>query len=620
MREALALRDLHFGYGREAAVRGVSLRLEEGDCYGFLGHNGAGKTTVMRLCLGLLRPSRGEVRIFGIDPAKNRRRANALLGALIERPGFHAHVSARQNLVLLARLQGMARRLAPVEADRVIEAVGLADASSRRVGTFSMGMRQRLGIAQALLGKPRLLLLDEPTNGLDPEGIAELRALLQRLTRDEGCAIMLSSHQLAELDGLCSKVGVLREGSMVIEGDLDSLRQKVGVRHVVTGSPIEDLQRELEARQLTPSRDGDRLLVDIGNTPAAEVTRTLATKAQLTSFAPEQATLERIYLHAANEPASSKPTSSPEVEPPAVGVASEPAPTPNLGRSDRARRRAFAYEAATLLRRRSTLPLLLVPCAVSAFGVFRYRNGVRDGLALVEAGEQFSADAGSGYLATAQGLQTATPVLAIALLWLSSQSIAGDLNADTLRNALIRSLRRRDMLFGKVFVLLAMLIVAWLALLATTIAASWSSVGFGDLEEVTRFGDRELLATAAEVWPTMLVTTTHMLLPLGAIVMLGAAASALAKRPALALAISGLFVLLPEIARGAAGERAGWLLTSHLPLAWRDDSALNYLAAVSRGAADAVWVWADQATTAPIAWLVAATLLLGALIARLRVR
>ncbi|MFT7535573.1 MAG: ABC-type multidrug transport system ATPase subunit, partial [Hyphomicrobiaceae bacterium] len=197
MNEALALRDLHFGYGSRAAVRGVSLQLQAGDCYGFLGHNGAGKTTVMRLCLGLLRPARGSVRIFGIDPSSDRRRANSLVGALIERPGFHLHVSARQNLVALARLQGIAKRLANAEVGRVIECVGLNEAMNRKVGTFSMGMRQRLGIAQALLGKPRLLFLDEPTNGLDPEGIADLRALLHRLTREEGTAIMLSSHQLA---------------------------------------------------------------------------------------------------------------------------------------------------------------------------------------------------------------------------------------------------------------------------------------------------------------------------------------------------------------------------------------------------------------------------------------
>ena len=614
--EALALRDLHFGYGSRAAVRGVSLQLQAGDCYGFLGHNGAGKTTVMRLCLGLLQPSRGSVRIFGIDPSRERRRANSLVGALIERPGFHLHVSARQNLVALARLQGIAKRLANAEVGRVIECVGLNDAMNRKVGTFSMGMRQRLGIAQALLGKPRLLFLDEPTNGLDPEGIADLRALLHRLSRDEGTAIMLSSHQLAELDGLCNRVGVLREGSMVVEGDLDSLRRRVGVRHVITGEPIAEMQRELEGLDLAPTRDGDRLFVDLGDREAYEVTRALASKAKLASFAPEQATLERIYLHAAsatNDDAATAPP--PAVEP----TTQTPTPTPQLGSTNKARRRAYRFEATTLLHKRSTLPLLLLPCVAAAYAVSNYSTRVSEGLAKVEAGEQFSADAGSGFLAVAQGLQTATPVVLLAMIWLASQTIASDISSDTLRNTLIRSLRRRDVLFGKMFVLLSTMMISWIAVVLTSVTISWATVGFGDLEEVSRFGDRDLLAAAADVWPTLLVALTQMTLPLAAIVALSAAASVIARRPALALATAGLLVLLPELFRGAAGERAGWLLTSHLPIAWRDDSALNFLASVSRGAADSIWVWSDQAVYAPVLWLLAGCTTLGILVSRLRI-
>ncbi|MGK0156014.1 MAG: ABC-type multidrug transport system ATPase subunit [Neolewinella sp.] len=612
MNEALALRDLHFGYGSRAAVRGVSLQLQAGDCYGFLGHNGAGKTTVMRLCLGLLRPARGSVRIFGIDPSSDRRRANSLVGALIERPGFHLHVSARQNLVALARLQGIAKRLANAEVGRVIECVGLNEAMNRKVGTFSMGMRQRLGIAQALLGKPRLLFLDEPTNGLDPEGIADLRALLHRLTREEGTAIMLSSHQLAELDGLCNRVGVLREGSMVIEGDLDSLRQRVGVRHVITGEPVATMQRELEGMNLQPTRDGDRLLVNLGEREAHEVTRALAAKAKLASFAPEQATLERIYLHAATATADTEAPPAPISKP-------EAAPAPQLGSIKKARRRAFGFELTTLLHKRSTLPLLALPCVAAALTVSSYGTRVGEGLAKVETGEQFSADAGSGYLAVAQSMQTATPVLALAMLWLASQTIAGDLAGDTMRNSLIRSVRRKDILFGKVFVLLSTMMLGWLAAVVTSIGISWATVGFGNLEEITRFGDRELLANASGVWPTMLVTLAQMTLPMAAIVTLGAAASAVAKRPALALAAAAAAVLVPELARDFAGERGGWLLTSHLPIAWRDESALNYLAAVSRGAADAVWVWSDQAVYAPVLWLVAGSVLLSILVSRLRI-
>lgn len=612
MNEALALRDLQFGYGSRAAVRGVSLQLQAGDCYGFLGHNGAGKTTVMRLCLGLLRPSHGSVRIFGIDPSQDRRRANALAGALIERPGFHLHVSARQNLIALARLQGIAKHDAKVEVGRVIECVGLNDAVNRKVGTYSMGMRQRLGIAQALLGKPRLLFLDEPTNGLDPEGIADLRALLHRLTRDEGTAIMLSSHQLAELDGVCNRVGVLREGEMVIEGDLESLRQRVGVRHVITGEPIAEMQRELEGMNLSPTRDGDRLLVNLDKVKAHDITRTLAANTKLTSFAPEQATLERIYLHAASVDASKEtPVTLPSDQ--------QSPPSPDLGATKNPRRRAYRFELTTLLHKRSTLPLLLLPCVAAALAARSYGRRIGEGLQKVEAGEQFSADAGSGYLAVAQSMQTATPVLALAMLWLASQTIASDITGDTLRNSLIRSVRRQDVLFGKTCVLLTTMMIGWFAAVMTSVAISWTTVGFGDLEEVNRYGDLELLASASNVWPILLVALFQMTLPLAAIVTLGTAASTIAKRPALALAVAALAVLTPELARGFAGERGGWLLTSHIPIAWRDDSVISYLDAVARGVDDAVWVWSEQAIYAPILWLVATYILLRILISRLRI-
>ena len=609
---ALELQDLHFGYGARAAVKGVSLRLEPGDCYGFLGHNGAGKTTVMRLCLGLLRPSRGAVRIFGADAAARRRATNGLVGALIERPGFHAHLTARQNLFALARLQGIARMLAAVEVERVVEAVGLAAAIDRRVGGFSMGMRQRLGIAQALLGKPRLLLLDEPTNGLDPEGIAELRALLQGLTRDEGVAVMLSSHQLAELEGLCSRVGVLREGQMVAEGGLEELRQRVGVRHVVTGAPLDALQERLATLDLHAARDGDRLLVDLGPRAPGEVTRALTDAGELTSFAPEQATLERIYLEAAN--AELPPTPSPSTPP----AAATP-PAPAMGSTARAALRAFRYEASMLLGRRATLPLLILPGVAAALSVQRYRGAVQRGLELVEAGERFSADAGSGYLAVAQSLQAATPLLALALLWLASQTIAADVTNDTLRNSCIRSLRRQDVLSGKAMVLLAAAFVGWTVTLAASVVASGAAVGFGDLEEVSRYGDRDVLAPAADVLPTMLVAVTQLTLPLVAVVTVAMAASAVARRPAMALALAAAAVLAPEALRVWAPLHGGWLLTSHLPTAWRDESVLDYLSATARGAADALWLHADLASWAPLAWITAAGALLATTFHRMRI-
>ncbi|MCB9877660.1 MAG: ABC transporter ATP-binding protein [Planctomycetes bacterium] len=620
MTDALTVQDLQFGYGSRATVRGVSLHLFAGDCYGFLGHNGAGKTTVMRLVLGLLRPTAGTIRVFGHDVQQERRRANALIGAVIERPGFHLGSTARENLLALARLSGIPRRLASAETDRVLEAVDLEPDARRRVGTFSMGMRQRLGIAQALLGKPRLLLLDEPTNGLDPEGIADLRALLTRLVQEEGAAIMLSSHQLGELDGVCNRVGVLREGSMVVEGDLDSLRHRVAMRHVLAGPDLAALRRAVEAQGLRAAPDGHRLFVELGARPAHQVLRDLVQAAPVELFAPEQATLERIYLTARHDGVDDERAfvGVPDTRTPDSAGEGSCSPVP-LGNCHKPFGRAFAFELRTLMRRWMFTPALLMPCAIAMIAMWNYARRIGEALAKVDAKELFSAPSGSGYEAVAQGLQLATPVLGLGMLWFASQSLAADLAGDTLRNTLIRSLRRGDVLLAKLAVLLTLALAAWALLVAVTMAVAGATFGFGDLEEVTRYGDRDVLAAAADVSPTMWVVIAQMYLPIAGATALAFAMSSLVRHAAVAVVLAVLAVLLPEVLRGWLGEHAGWLPTSHLPLPVGDESALGYAASTARGAADAVWPFADHAVLAPLSWLAAGVLLATAVFRRRRI-
>ncbi|HEX5053427.1 MAG TPA: ATP-binding cassette domain-containing protein [Planctomycetota bacterium] len=600
MTEALQLHDLCFDYGRRPAVRHVSLSLAPGDCYGFLGHNGAGKTTVMRLCLGLLRPRRGTVRLLGLDALRTPRQARAGVGALVERPGFHLHASAQQNLLLLGKLQGLPRRLAAAESARVLERLGLAGVASQRVGTFSLGMRQRLGIAQALLGRPRLLLLDEPGNGLDPEGIADLRTLLLQLSRDEGTAVLLSSHQLQELEGLCNRIGVLREGAMVVEGDLESLRARLGARHVVAGTPIAALQQRLTTLGLSPVLTNGRLLVELDGQPPGAVARALTAVAELTTFGPEPTTLEAIYLRATRHELHA----APQPPPPAPRATNEPVPAAmeTMGTTAHPYWRAFLHEVRLLAWRRTSLPALLVPCAVAAWSVFAYRHRVERSLASVRAGELFSADAGSGHLAAAQALQAATPVLALFVLWFASQSVAADLAGDTLRNTLVRSLQRGEVLLGKFAALAVATCCAWFTLCVATLVLTAMLLGFGDLEEVSRHGDRQVLAAAADIGPLLRLAERHCLLPLLATAAIGLLASALTRRPARALALAGLLALGPEVLRERLRDHAGWLLTSHLPTGLRDDSVLGFVAASARGAADALWPWASQAVLAPLLW------------------
>ena len=214
-------------YGEQAAVDRLDLAVPRGALYGFLGPNGAGKTTLIRMALGLVHPTAGEVVVLGEPVTEPAARARALrgCGALVEEPGFWKGLSGRTNLECFARSAGPREdrdaRLGRI--DDVLRLVDLSSAAGKRVKAYSQGMRQRLGIAAALLGSPRLLVLDEPTNGLDPQGMREIRLLLRRLS-DEGTTVFVSSHLLWEVEAMCDTVGVLVRGRLVAEGPPSNLR------------------------------------------------------------------------------------------------------------------------------------------------------------------------------------------------------------------------------------------------------------------------------------------------------------------------------------------------------------------------------------------------------------
>lgn len=200
----------------------ISLRVERGSIYGFLGPNGAGKTTTLRLILGLLKKQGGSIDIFGKTFDNNRVEILRNIGSLIESPSIYGHLTAVENLRLLQKIyQCPKQRIA-----EVLELVGLARTGNKKTGQFSLGMKQRLSIAIALLHNPSLLILDEPTNGLDPNGIIEIRELLRRLNREHGITIVISSHLLSEIDKLVSHIGIINKGRMIFQGTLDELKQK----------------------------------------------------------------------------------------------------------------------------------------------------------------------------------------------------------------------------------------------------------------------------------------------------------------------------------------------------------------------------------------------------------
>ena len=215
------------------AVEGLSLNVRRGEVYGFLGPNGAGKTTTLRMLVGLIKPSDGTAIVGGAAPGS--RQSLASVGAMIEAPAFWPYLSGRNNLRLLARYC----RVPDARVDAVLEEVEMTSRGPRAVSTYSTGMKQRLGLAAALLKDPQLLILDEPTSGLDPQGMAEFRALIRRLGGG-GRAILLSSHLLGEVEQICTRVGVIRRGRMVAEGTIAEIR---GAGHlVVRAEPAEKVR------------------------------------------------------------------------------------------------------------------------------------------------------------------------------------------------------------------------------------------------------------------------------------------------------------------------------------------------------------------------------------------
>ena len=217
-------------YGQRLAVDRVSLTVRRGEVYGFLGPNGAGKTTTLRMLLGLVRPSAGRATVLGGEPG--RPEVARRVGALVEGPGFFPYLSGRDNLRVLTRY----RRLPDADADRVLERVDLATRGRDRFKSYSLGMKQRLGVAAALLGDPELLILDEPTNGLDPAGVAEMRTLLAALAA-AGQTVLLSSHLLGEVQEICDRVAVISAGRLVTEAPVTELRGAGGL--LVRADPID---------------------------------------------------------------------------------------------------------------------------------------------------------------------------------------------------------------------------------------------------------------------------------------------------------------------------------------------------------------------------------------------
>ena len=241
----------------DRVLNDISLRVPEGSIYGFLGPNGAGKTTTLRLVLGLLRQQQGSIEIFGMPLRRNRMEILRRVGSSIESPSIYAHLTARENL----NLWQIVFRCPATRIDEVLQLVGLAHTGSKRAGQFSLGMKQRLSIAVALLHDPSLLILDEPTIGLDPHGILEMRDLLIALNRDHGTTILVSSHLLSEIERLVTHAGIIRRGTMLFQGPFAELAEKRKAVTIIDTSDNDRAFAAINEAGFEVRREQEKLLV-----------------------------------------------------------------------------------------------------------------------------------------------------------------------------------------------------------------------------------------------------------------------------------------------------------------------------------------------------------------------
>src|SRR5688572_26260937 len=271
MHSALSASHLTKVIGNRTIVDDVSFELLPGEVFGFLGPNGAGKTTTIRMLVGLIKPTQGTVTICGFDVRRDFEKAMRCIGCIVENPDLYRFMTGRENLEHFARML----RVNHDEIERVAELVNLSHRLEQRVGTYSLGMRQRLGIAQAMLGSPRVLILDEPANGLDPAGIREIRELLRSLAAERGLAVFVSSHLLAEIELICDRVAIIHKGRLLRTGSVRELISSQRAMEFRVGD-VEGATAIFTERGITVTANGGLLFASIDELEAPPLIAALA--------------------------------------------------------------------------------------------------------------------------------------------------------------------------------------------------------------------------------------------------------------------------------------------------------------------------------------------------------
>lgn len=299
----IQLVDLTKQYGEQTAVDRLNLSIYPGEVYGLLGPNGAGKSTTILMMLGLAEPTSGTVTVCGVNSTRDPIQVKRKVGYMPDDVGFYEDMTGLENLLYTGRLNGLSRQEAMDRAKRLLERVGLSDAAEKKAGTYSRGMRQRLGLGEVLIKQPEVIILDEPTLGIDPEGVREFLQLIQQLSRDEGITVLLSSHHLHQVQQICDRVGLFVAGRLLAEGDIHSLSQQLFQEEAIVieveAEPVtEQLMESLRQIEGVGRIEGDerRFVISCTKDVTAQISRTIVNQGcALLQLAQKEYGLDEIY-------------------------------------------------------------------------------------------------------------------------------------------------------------------------------------------------------------------------------------------------------------------------------------------------------------------------------------
>ena len=605
-------------FRKQEVLHNVSLNIEKGDCYGLLGHNGAGKTTILRTAIGLMKPTSGAVIIDNFDVHAYQREAHARMGGLIESPCFNENWTGLENLSAFARLQGFSHDEALAESKRVLNIVWqekdseiLAD---KKVREYSLGMKQRLGIAQALLGNPSYILLDEPMNGLDPQAMADIRSLIKRLTKNENITVIISSHNLAEISNLCNKIAILREGHLLVEESTERLLEneknhyqlKVAAEQSAVEKFFNNTNIPYQLEKDRNNNNGPAYLIDLKNMKPSELTRHLLNhNIDLLALIPCNPSLEDVYLHIHSTTHHNKVSSS---------LNNTSFPTKGKPKELKAPKKVFLrginYELKRVLNAK-IFSLFLLPAILACISIFiMYREATGN---IKKVGDEvFSTTQMTAFDGVGRGLKTGLPILMVLITCLASQSISGEQSKGTLRYLLIRPVNRFQISLSKLCSMILICIVSYIVLVASILCISSGLFDFKDLSEILPNGKLFPLITKEEMyhylWPVLL----NPIIPLLSYTAIGFAIGSWVKSNVAAFASTIGAIVFIDISRAVipGGDNIiGWLPSAHLPSPFGGNSFLTFYCNIVQGVSNAANPYADLSWQTPLIWLILMTIL-----------